>query len=199
MNEKYTTLESKANTVTIMGSSKDTDGILDAMDLCSKVTKDLINIGYNINTGCGAKGIMGAAYNAAKENSAIDNETGKPLQNLSILVEPVWGDEDIENCVPIGKATSESDRIEKFGKTSNTFLIFPGSATTLLEASSLIQKNEYAPKNEPLKKLILVGEDFFAGTVKQYQSLYDAKLLKHTPDELFKVVDTKGEILNELA
>jgi len=193
LNKKYTTLENKAKTITVLGSSKTRDSILDSMDLCSKVTKDLVLSGNNILTGCGLGGIMGSAYNAAKENSVIDIKTGKPSQNLVILAQPEWHTEDIENCTIIGKANTEAGRIEKFGKTSDTYLIFPGSSTTMQEAVSLIQKNEHPSNNEPLKK------DFFAGLKKQYQILDEAKLLAHKPDELFKVVDTEGEILNELA
>ena len=197
LNPEYTQEENKAKTVTILGSSKATDAILDSMDLCSKVTKDLINNGYNILTGCGAYGIMGAAYNAASENSVKDIETGKPKQNLAIVMEPAWGDEDIEHCIPIGKSTSESDRIDKFSKTSNTILVFPGSATTIQEATSLIQKNEYT-KNEPLKKIILVGQKFFEGLKLQYDQLAEAKLLKHKPEELFTVVNSEEEILEQI-
>jgi predicted Rossmann-fold nucleotide-binding protein len=199
LDEKYTTPESKAKTITVLGSSRTTSSVLESMDLCSKVTKDLVNSGYNILTGCGAHGIMGSAYNAAKENSVKDIKTGKPLQNLTIIMEPAWGEEDFENCVSIGRASSEAERITKFSKTSDNFIVFPGSATTMQESVTLIQKNEYTKKNEHLKKIILVGKEFFSGLTKQYQTLYDAKLLKHTPDELFKVVETEGEILNELA
>lgn len=197
LNPDYTTEESKAKTVTVLGSSKSSDAILNAMDLCSKTSKVLVNKGYNILTGCGTKGIMGSAHFAASESSAIDISTGKPKQNLAIVVEPAWGDEDLEHCTPIGKATSEADRIEKFGKTSNTFLIFPGSATTIQEAVSLIQQNEYS-KDQPLKKILLVGKKYFEGLKIQYDKLAESKLLKHKPDELFKVVDSEDEILKEI-
>lgn len=199
LDERYTTPESRAKTVTILGSSKPTDEILSSMDKCSKITKDLIQSGYNIQTGCGAYGIMGSAYNAAKENSVKDIQTSRPLQNLAIIMEPAWGDEDLENCTPIGKSTSEADRIAKFRKTSNTFVVFPGSATTLQESVSLIQQNEYAPKNEPLKKIILVGKDFFDGLTQQYQKLFNSKLLKHAPEELFTVLDSQDEVLKEVS
>ena len=199
LDERYTTAESKAKTITVLGSSKSTESILDAMDLCSRLTKDLVLNGYNILSGCGSSGIMGAAYNAAKENSIKDLKTGKPIQNLSVIMDPPWGDENIEDCIPIGKATSEAERISaKFKKASETFVIFPGSATTLEEATSLIQQNEYAPKNEPLTKIILVGKEFFGGLTQQYQKLFDSKLLKHSPEELFKVLNTKDEILKEI-
>lgn len=195
---RYTTPESRANTITILGSSRSSDNILDSMDLCSKMTKDLVVNGYNILTGCCDRGIMGAAYSAAMKNSTKDIHTGKPLQNLAIIMDPAWGDEDLVNCVTIGKATSEGDRILKFGKASDTFVVFPGRATTLQEAVSLIQQNDYAPKGEPLKKIVLVGKDFFDGLVQQYKKLFTSKLLKHSPDELFRVLNSKKQILREI-
>ena len=199
INKKYTNAKSRAKTITVLGSSRTKDSILESMELCSKVTKDLVLNGYNILSGCGSDGIMGAAYNAAKENSIKDLKTGKPLQNLSVLMVPPWGDENIKDCITIGKAKSENERIaKKFAKASNTFVIFPGSATTLEEATSLIQQNEYAHNNVKLKKIILVGKEFFSGLTQQYQKLFDSKLLKHSPDELFKVLNTKDEILKEI-
>ncbi len=199
LDEKYTTPEQRAKTVTILGSSKPADGILNAMDLCSKLTADLVRGGYNIQTGCGANGIMGMAYNAAKENSTRDIETGKPKQNIAIIMQPAWGDEDLDNCTPIGKATSENERLTKFRKTSDTFVVFPGSATTIEETALLIQQNEYSRKDTPLKKIILVGNEFFSGLKQQYQKLFDSKLLKHSPDELFTVLDSEEEILQEIS
>ena len=195
LNEKYTTATSKAETIVIWGSSKETDSILKSMNLCSKTTKDLISQGYNILTGCGSNGIMGSAYKSAAKYSNKDIKTQKPTQNLAIVVEPAWGDEDINNCIAIGKAQSETDRIEKFRKTADTFVIFPGSATTIQEAATIIQKNEYSSGDEPLKKIILVGKDFFSGLNEQYQKLFEYKLLKHSPKDLFTIADTEEEIL----
>jgi len=198
LDEKYTTPDNRAKTVTILGSSRTSDSILNSMDLCSKLTADLIRGGYNIQTGCGANGIMGSAYNSAKENSKKDVETGKPAQNLAIIMEPAWGDEDLENCVPIGKATSEDERLTKFKRTSDTFVVFPGSATTIEETALLIQQNEYSHRGTPLKKIILVSNEFFSGLKQQYQKLFESKLLKHSPEELFTVLDSEEEILNEI-
>lgn len=196
--KKYTKQENTSKTIVIMGSSKTTEPITDAVNLCADVTKLSFWGGYNIATGCGSNGIMGVAYNAAKENSVKDIKTGKTLQNLAIVMTPPWGDEDIKNCIPICKANSEANRISKFKKIANTFVIFPGSATTIQEATSLIQQNEYAKKEEPLKKIILVGKEFFKGLSVQYQTLFGSKLLKHSPDELFKVLNNKEEILEEV-
>ena len=169
------------------------------MDLCSETIKAIVRSGRNILSGCGADGIMGVTYNTARKYSKTDPDTGKPLQNLAIVVEPPWGDEDVENCIPIGKAESEADRISKFADTSDSFIVFPGSVTTLQEAVSLIQKNEFMPKDKPLKKIILVGSNFFAGLKMQYDKLFKSGLLVyHSPEELFTICDTIDEILREL-
>lgn len=61
------------------------------------------------------------------------------------------------------------------------------------EATTLITKNYYG-KEEDKKKIILVGRDFFKGLQEQYQKLYDSKLIKCKPSELFTIVDTKEEV-----
>ena len=198
LDERYTTAESKAKTVTILGSSKTSDSILSAMNLCSRLTKDLVAKGYNIQTGNGKYGIMGSAYRTAQKASACDIFSHKPTQNLAIVTDPLYGIEDLKNCTLIGKATSEADRIDKFSKTSDTFVIFPGSAATLQEAASLIRQNEYMPPDKPLKKIILVGKKYFAGIAQQYRQIFNSKLLKHKQKELFKVLDTKDEVLKEI-
>lgn len=185
----FTSKEPK--TITIMGSSKTTDEILDAMDICSKATKALVLAGNNIVTGCGNSGIMGSAYYSAKENSIIEN--GKPIQNQAFIMQPMWGDEDLENCVVKGYSNSEAQRIEQFREMSDKFLVFPGSATTLQEATTLIAKNYYA-KPEDKKEVILVGREFFKGLEEQYEQLYNSKLIKCPPEELFTIVDTVEEI-----
>ena len=197
LDPNYTTEASRAKTVAILGSSKTKDLILDAMDLCSRITAHLVKEGYNILTGCGSDGIMGRAYQAARENSAIEASTGKPKQNLAIVMEPAWGDEDIDHCIPIGKAISEPDRISKFYQSADTFIVFPGSASTIQEAVSLVQRNEY-PGNNKLKKIILVGRNFFEGLKQQYDQLAKAELLKHKPEELFTLVNSWQEIISEV-
>lgn len=177
-------------TVAILGSSKETQDILGHMDICSKITKELVLSGKNVLTGCGSMGIMGASYNAAKEHSTKDGK-GRPEQNLAITVEPLWGDEDLENCTVIAHASSEADRIKKFQQHADKFVIFPGSAGTLQEISTLIADNYYKREN---KEIILVGKEFFKGIEEQYQKMYEADLIKCPPDKLFKLVDSEEEI-----
>lgn len=188
----YKTTQSKSNTIAVLGSSKTTNDILKYMDICSNSVKSMILSGKNIVTGCGGAGIMGSAYMAGKKHSKL-NEDGKPAQNLAILTNPLWGDEDIENCVPLALANSESERIEMFTEVADTMIIFAGSAGTLQEAATLISKNYYG-KNENKKNIILVGKDFFSGLAEQYNKLYETGLIKCKPSELFTLVDSEDEI-----
>lgn len=183
----YTTDASRKNTVAILGSSKTTPDIMEYMKICADYTKNLILSGKNIVSGCGTAGIMGAAYNTAKEFSS-KNEEGKPRQNLTIITNHLWGDEDLENCIPLTATNSEAERTEKFAEVADTIVIFPGGATTLQEATTLITKNHYG-KKENMKNIILVGKNFFKGLIEQYQKLYESKLLKYKPEELFTVID----------
>lgn len=182
--------------IVILGSSSDKDSIMSYMDLCSEVTKSLVLADKKIMHGCGTAGIMGRAYNSAKTYSKKD-ANGKPEQNLAIIVNPMWGDEDLENCIPIKTVNSEAERIDEFVKAADCFVIFPGSATTIQEATTLIAKNNYS-KPEKRKKIILVGTEYFAPLTQQYQKLYESNLLKCSPDELFSIVDTKEEILSKI-
>ena len=130
---------------------------------------------------------------ANKKKYSKKDFNGRPIQNLAIITQPLWGDEDLDNCIPLTTSKSEADRIEKFSTVADNFVIFPGSSTTLQEATTLITKNYYG-KSEDKKKIILVGRDFFKGLQEQYQKLYDSKLIKCPPEELFTVVDTEEEI-----
>ncbi len=188
--------KAKTETVAVLGSSTDSNYISKYMDLCSEVTKNLILADKNILHGCGRSGIMGRAYKTAQKYSKIDKD-GKPEQNLAIIMNPLWGDEDLGNCIPVKTVNSEAERIEEFAKAADYFVIFPGSATTLQEAATLIAKNNYS-KPEQRKPIILVGKDYFKGLTEQYNTLYKEGLLKDPPEKLFITVDTKQEILNKI-
>ena len=188
----YKTSQAKANTIAVLGSSKTTDDILKYMDICSNSVKSMVLSGKNIVTGCGTSGIMGEAYKSGC-NYSLKNKNNLPKQNLGILTKPLWGDEDLEHCIPIGCAKSEAGRIEMFSQVADTILIFPGSTGTLQEAATLISKNNYG-KSEDKKKIILVGKKFFKGLIEQYNKLYKSGLIKHKPSELFTVVDSEKEL-----
>jgi predicted Rossmann-fold nucleotide-binding protein len=198
METHYTKPESRQKTITILGTSAMTRELTRFGQLCEKIVIDLVKKGANILTCGGTSGLYGIAFRAAKNHSRKDPITGKPLQNLAVLHAPLWGDEDLRHCVPIGIAPSEAERSNKFYENSDTFIIFPGRTTTILEAVVLIQKNEHRNKT-PLKKIILVGRDFFHGLHEQYKQLYRSGFLKHLPEQLYRVVDNEQELQRELA
>lgn len=192
--KEHTSSEAKKNTVAILGSSKNTDAITDYLDMCSNVTRALVLGNKNIVSGCGSQGIMGRAYYCASENSRVD-QSGKPAQNLAILTEPLWGDEDLENCIPVSTANSEAERIEQFCDVSDNFVIFAGGPGSLQEATTLISKNYYSKDK---KQIILVGKDFFKGLKDQYDKLYESGLINCRPEQLFQIADSEDEVLNKL-
>lgn len=194
LNSNYTTLESRQKTVAILGSSASTESLEKYLKASADITRHFVENGFNVVHGCGSHGIMGEVYNAAKEVS-IKDSSGKPLQNLAIIVEPLWGDENLIDCIPIGKANSEAERIVKFTQVADNFVIFPGSTTTLQEASTIIQNNRYS-KSDQVKKVILFGTDFWDGFIAQYKKIFEMKLLKENPiGKLFHVANSKKEVL----
>lgn len=194
INPRYTTKESRQNTVAILGSSTSSETIERYLKASSDITRHFVENGYNVVHGCGTKGIMGEVYNSAQKYS-VKNASGKPIQNLAIIVEPLWGDENLIDCIPIGKANSEAERITKFAKVADNFVIFPGSAGTLQEATTLIQNNHYLKEGDA-KKVILFGAEFWEGLVSQYKKLFDLKLLKENPiGKLFHIANSKEDLL----
>ncbi len=166
----------RQNAVVILGSSKTCAEIEPYMAECADITKYLVQNGFNIIHGCGLNGIMGAAYKAAAQYSKRVNN--KPVQNLSIIRTPLWGDEDLDNCIVIDKAKTEADRLDKFMRVSDNFLIFPGGITTMQESTTLIQENRH---NGYDKKIVLFSEIFWSGLIKQYEYIYKQNIVKENP------------------
>lgn len=191
LNMSYADPGVAARTVTILGSSKTTPELGAHVQMAGEVAGTLVTRGYNVLTGCGNAGIMGAAYEGAAAAAARPEARG---ENLAIVVEPAWGDENLRDARAIGKADSESARLEKFHQVSDHFLVFPGGPATLQEATALISKNHYRG-SAPAKRIFLVGRAYFAGLLRQYEQMHAAGLLKTPPERLFQVVDTAPEAL----
>ncbi|MBQ7287521.1 MAG: LOG family protein [Candidatus Gastranaerophilales bacterium] len=186
---------SKENNVTILGSSKLTDSLMQSLIQCSELARYTALSGKNVLTGCGSKGIMGQAYYTAAAFSKKD-ETGKPEHNLVILKDPMWGDEDLDNCHVIDIASSEAERIEKFMEKSDSFVIFPGGPGTMQEATTLISNNYYNKDNA--KHVYLVGSKFFKGLDEQYHKMYKSGLIKCHPSKLYTITDDIYRVIDEL-
>lgn len=199
ISDKYLTSESKANTVTILAASRDPqepNPLEKYMDMCSSFTKSLIQADKNILTGCATTGIMGAAYNTAVQYSQKD-ETGRPIQNLAVTNNPLWGNENLDDCVPVVSSNSAAEGAQRFMDMSDTIVVFPGSVTTLLEASTIIQKNYYGNPEEK-RNVILVGKDYYKGLIEQYETMHKSGLINCKPEELFTVVDSLEELENKV-
>ena len=48
-----------------------------------------------------------------------------------------------------------------------------------------------------VKKIVLVGKEFFAGLKQQYESMANMGLLRKKTDESFKILSEKQEIVHE--
>lgn len=184
--------ENREKNVVILGSSKNSKEVDKYLKACSDITRHFVENGYNIVHGCGTLGIMGETYNTAQKYS-IKDENGKPLQNLGIITEQLWGNENLKDCVLIGKASNEADRIEKFAKVSDKFVIFPGSAGTIQEASTLVAKNVYGEK--PLN-VVLFGSEFWKPFEAVYNKITEFGLLKQK--HLFNIADSVSDVIKLL-
>ncbi|MBR1618926.1 LOG family protein [bacterium] len=181
----------KDKSVVILGSSKNSAQLDKYLQACSDITRHFVESGFNIISGAGTKGIMGEAYNTAYKYSKKDAQN-RPVQNLGVLTEQLWGDENLQDCIIVGKAKNESERIEKFAKLSDKFVIFPGSAGSIHEATALVSGNVYS--SEP-KKIALFGKDFWEKFEDVYKKIAEFDLLKRPLDEIFKIVNSKDEVI----
>jgi predicted Rossmann-fold nucleotide-binding protein len=192
IDSRYYKPENKVKNVVVLGSSKNSKELDKYLKACSDVTRYFVENGYNIVHGCGTMGIMGETYATAQKYSA-KNANNKPVQNLGIITEQLWGNENLENCILIGKASSEADRIEKFVKVSDKFVIFPGSAGTIQEASTLVSKNVY---NQNPPKIVLFGSDFWKPFEMVFKKIMEFDLLKNK--HLFDIADNVSDAVKFL-
>lgn len=197
LDNKYTAPESRKNTVAILGSSKDTAFLDQYMKASSDVTRHFIKNGYNVVHDCGSEGIMGQVYNSALMASKKDL-SGKPVQSLAIVAQPLLGDENLKDCVVIGKACSEAERVAKFASVADNFVIFPGSVATLQETATLIQNNKYQKTGEA-KKVILFGTRFWENFVLQYKKLFGMCFLDENPvGKLFQLANSREDVIKQV-
>lgn len=181
----------KEKILVILGSAKTCKEIQSYISDSSDITKYFIQRDFDILTGCGTKGIMGQVYKTAAEYSIKEN--GKPIQNKVIIREPLWGDEDLDNCIVTDKANTEAERLDKFIKISNNFLIFPGGITTMQEATTLIQENRHRGYD---KKIVLYGKDFWQGLIEQYKYIFSQGIIKDNPiGKEFFIANTKKDVI----
>lgn len=178
----HTTPESMRTTVATWGSSKKTPQILGDMASSRLIIKDVVQSGLNIVSGCGSNGLMGTFLYTADKFSRRDS-AGRPIQNLVLIKDPPYGDEDVKVCVPIGKAPTEEARIAKFMRVADNVIVQKGSTATLKEAVLAIGQG---------KNMVLVGKKFFAGLARQFDSLFRGGFTEVPAEDLFCRVDAKA-------
>lgn len=202
LNKRYIGPKNKAHTYSILGAANDKSTPDNYLELCRNIVKKIIltDTKNKVVHGCGTYGgIMKAAYESAADTSIRNIKTRKPTQNLGILAHPLWGDEDTKNCMVIGKLPSEAARAETFPMVSNTMIVFPGGMTTTEEAITFIRKNNHTKKGQPLKDIVLVGEEKDWVHIKNHVELLHQKgELHYKPEDLFRIAKTEDEILKNL-
>ena len=101
--------------IIVIGSAASTPQISKDLQELEKITEALTKRGYNIITGAGADGVMGAAttgvHNILLSGKGQIDYSGS---SLCVLTQGGWGDEDLLRSTPISMAPSgkESERIE---------------------------------------------------------------------------------------
>lgn len=178
----------RSRTVTLLGSSRDAPELMPYADAARALARSLVASGKHILTGCGAKGIMGAAYDGATALPGM--VPGKHCgENRVILVTPPWEKPDLVNARAIGTASSEAERIELFRRCCRTFVVFPGGAATLQEIATLVAFNRYVEDPADRVRILLVDGRFYAGLVAQYREQERMGTLGTSLDGLFEVAE----------
>lgn len=193
LDARYATPQSRAKTVAILGSSSSKTAIEPFVELATLLARDVVGRGGNVVTGAGNAGVMGAAFNAARD-AAKKSGAG---ENLTLIKTPMWGDEDLAGGRAIGQAPSEEARVDKFIQVAATVVAFPGGAGTLLELNKLLFTLAYPAKEQPLpEKIVLVGSStYWAGFKTQLDTLVTTGLLKAEVLERFRFPEGASELL----
>lgn len=151
---KYRTPESRARTVTVLGSSRNSEDDSDGKEL----GYTLVSRGYNTVTGAGNKGKMGATNIGAHQ--AEEETGGNRGRALGIMTRQSWGDEDFKNCDIIGQSSDDFSRVSDFTDVSDHTVVLDGGATTVAEAAMMISKAKYPEKGRQKPDISLVGDTY---------------------------------------
>lgn len=197
LNERYTTAQSRAKTVAILGSSSNNETITEAIGIAGAVAKSVVERGGNIVSGAGVAGVMGAAYVAARE-AAKGEGAG---ENLTLIKTPPWGDEDFSGARAIGQASSEEARLEKFAQVAATVVAFPGGAGTALELVKLVNLYAYPAKGQVLPERVVVvgGDTHWAGLKLMLESMVKNGLTKPHVLERFVWAADQAAVMQAVA
>lgn len=193
--------------VIVLGSSRSTPDSEKTLRKVEKIAKELALRGYNIVTGAGDCGVMGAAitgaYNAINLTDRRINWNAPEHvgASISVVTQGGWGDEDLNRSTPISMAVSgdEHERVKIFNdlleNPHSAVIIAEPGATTLQEATTLIAMNKYRKKGTPPNRIFLLGKDNFEGLQQQYARMYSRGNFptdpydKNSKEKLFEVIE----------
>ena len=181
----YETETQRLKTVTILGASGDSNAVERFSRAAEESSRGLVTRGYNILTGGGNQGIMGAAGRGA---ALPEDLTATMGEHRVILVPAAWAPVDLRTARVIATVQSEQERIELFQRVSATFLVFPGGAGTLQELCTLIASVRYGGSGTPLR-IILVDRVFYEDFVTFLNKLETSGVLGARVDDLLRVVE----------
>lgn len=188
----YLSAASRAKTVIICGASSSKPGTVAYEPMAAAVSRAVVGAGGNVLTGCGSGGTMGAAYYAAADAAQAEGAG----ENLAIVKQPAWGDEDLANARVLATAQTEEARFDLFQKLGATLVLFPGGAGTLLEVAKAVEGAAYPrPGQPPFDTIVLVGTAFYAGLRLQLDALVEAGTMKAEVRSRFTFVDDAEELV----
>ncbi len=194
LNERYTRPESRARTVAVLGASASKEATRPYEPWAAALARRVVSAGGNVVSGCGSKGIMGAAFAAARDAAALPGSG----ENLTIIRTPLWGDEDLVGGRAIGVAASEEKRLEKFLRVAHEVYVFPGASGTFLEIAKLVFAMAYPTRGAPPPdKVVLVG-DYWEALRQQLLTMRDTGQLAAAALERVAFVTTEEQLLAQL-
>jgi predicted Rossmann-fold nucleotide-binding protein len=194
LDERYVAPASRACTVVICAGSSSKPGVVAYEPFTAALARSVVGVGGNVLTGGGTKGPMGAAFNAA----ALTAKEDKAGQNLMVMKEPVWGDEDFVKGRGVGRAPTEEARFDLFQRLGATLVICPGGPGALLEASKAIMGVAYPNPDLPQFDTIVVVGDFYEGLKRQVETYVAAGTMKPEQAAKLRFVPPTDELIAEI-
>ena len=195
LDARYVTPASRARTVVICAGSSSKPGVVPYEPFTAALATAVVRAGGNLVTGGGTKGPMGAAFKAGAAAARAEGAG----ENLMVVKEPVWGDEDFVNASAIGKAPSESARFEHFQRVGATVVICAGGPGALLELAMAINGVVYpSPDLPPFTSIIVVG-DFYEGMKRQVATYVDAGTMTAEQAAKIRFVPPSESVIAEIS
>ncbi len=191
---RYAEPASRKKTVIICGGSSSKPGVVAYEPFTAKLADRVIRAGGNIVTGAGEHGPMGSAFRAGAA-AALAPNTG---ENLSVMRDPGWGDENFKDARAVGKAPSDELRFDKFEQLGATVVIAPGGVGALLEGVKALYSVAYPnPSLPPFDDILVVG-DYYRHLKGMVDEMVSAGTLSTAAAAKVRFVPADDRIIDEI-